>query len=155
MGIGMTHDELTDALSTLPHGKRPGSDGLPYEFYTAFWEVLAAPLLDVWVEAFAGGSDACLSSSMRKGLIALLYKGAGLRDSVANYRPITLLNADYKIIAKALAMRFADPLNAVIDPTHVKKQQLPVSHGSTARARRKQKCSTNCCRQRYLIHPGV
>ena len=113
----MTSEELTSALLAMPHGKRPGSDGLPYEFYVAFWEVLKAPLLDVWVEAFAGDADACLPSSMRKGLIALLFKGAGSRSDVASYRPITLLNADYKIIAKALATRFGDPLNAVIDPT--------------------------------------
>ena len=114
---GLSAAELTSSLQLLARGKRPGSDGLPYEFYMAFWEVLAAPLLSVFEEAFAGHQSHTLPASMRTGLIVLLYKGAGNRDEVANYRPITLLNADYKIIAKALACRFGGQLGAVIDPT--------------------------------------
>ena len=119
-GEGIACDEMDEALQSMPKGKRPGSDGLPYEFYMTFWPVLASPLLQVFHEAFAncGGIDCpCLPESMCTGLIVLLYKGAGDRAEVTNYRPITLLNADYKIIAKALTMRFAADLGSVIDNT--------------------------------------
>ena len=44
-----------------------------------------------------------LSERQRLGLITLIYKGGGkLRADPASYRPITLLNCDLKIIAKAL-----------------------------------------------------
>ena len=48
-----------------------------------------------------------LSYSMRKGIITLIHKGNELdRDNLLNYRPITLTNTDYKILTKALAIRF-------------------------------------------------
>ncbi len=40
------------------------------------------------------------------GIISPIYK-SGDRSQPANYRPITLLNADYKILARMLATRFA------------------------------------------------
>ncbi|MFY7873476.1 MAG: reverse transcriptase domain-containing protein [Limnohabitans sp.] len=52
------------------------------------------------------------------GTITLLYKGKGLpRDQVASYRPITLLNTDYKIVARALACRWGPAADEVVDPT--------------------------------------
>ena len=116
-GHPISVQDLSDALSAMPNGKRPGSDGLPYEFYSEFWSVLASPLCDVFQEAFAGGDQASLPESMCMGLIVLLYKDNGDRAEVSNYRPITLLNADYKLIARALASRFGPRLNSVIDPT--------------------------------------
>ena len=117
VGHPISMQDLSDALSAMPNGKRPGSDGLPYEFYTEFWSVLASPLCEVFQEAFAGGDQASLPGSMCMGLIVLLYKDSGDRAEVSNYRPITLLNADYKLIARALASRFGPRLNSVIDPT--------------------------------------
>ena len=101
----------------MPRGKRPGSDGLPYEFYMTFWPVLAAPLLQVFHEAFACADHPCLPQMMCMGLIVLLYKEAGDRAEVSNYRPITLLNTDYKIVAKALTSRFGAELGSVVDAT--------------------------------------
>ena len=51
-------------------------------------------------------------------MIALIYKGGGKpRDSANSYRPITLLNADVKILAKVLALRYGEVLDSVIDGT--------------------------------------
>ena len=55
------------------------------------------------------------------GLITLIFKGTPKKpmapDLVDSYRPITLLNADYKIIAKAVTRRLAPALGHVIDET--------------------------------------
>ena len=40
-----TKDELSAALKGLQTGKSPGSDGLPVEFYSVFWDLLCDPLL--------------------------------------------------------------------------------------------------------------
>ena len=61
--------------------------------------------------------EPCLPESMRVGSIVLLYKDSGDRALVHNYRPITLLNADYKVFAKALALRFGTHLASVVDET--------------------------------------
>ena len=54
---------------------------------------------------------------MTQGVITLLYKGRGARSSLDSYRPITLLNSDYKLLAKALATRLGPALQHVVDPT--------------------------------------
>ena len=43
----------------------------------------------------------------------MLYKGKGSQVLLDSYRSITLLNSDYKLLAKALATRFGH----VVDPT--------------------------------------
>lgn len=110
---------LQEALKTAPTNKRPGSDGLPYEFYEAFWDLLEAPLVAAAAEVFTDtGSMAPLPKSMREGIITLIFKGGGKdRRDPATYRPITLLNVDYKLIAKAIAARMAGPLDTVVDVT--------------------------------------
>ena len=112
--------ELRAALATLPRAKSPGSDGLPYELYTALWDVLGQPMCDAFNEAFACGSDGMpsLTSRQRTGTIVLLFKGNGQdRQLLGSYRPITLFNTDLKIAAKALARRMAHPLSTVVDIT--------------------------------------
>ena len=132
-------DELHAALRTLPRGKAPGSDGIPYELYSAFWPELGQPLCDALNEAFAnneefpeaappGASSSGASSSratasptltqrQRTGTITIIYKGKGSQAQLGNYRPITLFNTDVKIAAKALALRFSHPLASVVDST--------------------------------------
>ncbi len=111
---GITLDELQAALKLSARGKKPGSDGLPYEFFSQFWEVLGPELLAVLQDAFQAQHGLCLPTSMTQGVITLLYKGKGSKDS---YRPITLLNSEYKLLAKALATRFGPALQHVLDPT--------------------------------------
>ena len=109
-------EELEAALKRMPRGKSPGDDGLPYEFYTAFWPELCRRLLAVPNGAFHADSAAPLPLSMRSGRITLLYKGKGAdRALPSSYRPITLLNCDYKLAAAAVAARLGAPLSTVID----------------------------------------
>ena len=109
--------ELHSALKASARGKKPGSDGLPYEFYTQFWDLLGPELLAVLQDSFQTQLTSSLPASMTQGVITLLYKGKGARSSLDNYRPITLLNSDYKLLAKALATRLGPALQHVIDPT--------------------------------------
>ena len=116
----LSEEELKAALATVPRGAAPGSDGFPYEFYVAFWSAgIGAALQAAVNEAFLSPvAHPQLSVAMRLGIIALLYKGGGApRDDVASFRPITLLNADYKIVAKAVALRIGAALDSVVDHT--------------------------------------
>ena len=115
-------DELRAAMCTMHRGKSPGLDGLPYEFYHAFWDVVAGPLAKALNEAYLGpGDDPAFPQSFSWGLITLIFKGTADKPLpghlVSSYRPITLLNADYKIAAKAIALRMAPALDQVVDDT--------------------------------------
>ena len=49
---GITLDELQAALKVSARGKKQGSDGLPYEFFCHFWEVLGPKMLESCKRAF-------------------------------------------------------------------------------------------------------
>jgi len=115
----ITELELEQAVKEAPRGKRAGSDGLPYEFYQYFWEDIKELVLAAFNEPFQSASaDPTLSESQRQGLLYLIHKGHGKpRDTPDSYRPITLLNCDYKLVAKVMTHRFGGPADAVLDGT--------------------------------------
>ena len=82
---GITLDELQLALKQSARGKKPGSDGLPYELYSQFWDLLGPELLAVLQESFQH-QHAALPASMTQGVITLLYKGKGSRAVLDSYR---------------------------------------------------------------------
>ena len=102
--------EIGDAMRGLSTGKTPGSDGLPKEFYAKFWDLLCPHLLAVYDYSFATGS---FSSSMQESATRLIFK-KGERKNLKNWRPISLLNVDYKICSKALANRLSKVLSSII-----------------------------------------
>ena len=108
----ITEEELFENLKQFGKNKAPGLDGLSAEFYLKFWEQLKGNLLEVYEEAFQNG---ILPLSLRTGLIVLLEKKDKDRSFIENWRPITLLNLDYKLLTKTLASRlkiaFGDVIN--------------------------------------------
>ena len=95
----MSLDELTNTLNT---GKSLGSDGLSVEFYLHFWETLGPLLLRVSNQCF---SDDELCGSMKGSVTRLIFKKRGDIMHLKNWRPISLLNVDYKIISKAITSK--------------------------------------------------
>ena len=101
-------------MMTLKRGKVCGSDGLSVEFYYKFWNILSEPLMAMLKQAFVDGH---LSASARRGIINLIPKGGRRNDKlVKNYRPITILNYDYKIFAKALSNRMDTVIPELVGP---------------------------------------
>ena len=82
--------------------KTPGTDGLPAEFYKVFWKDISSFLISALNYAFDSG---CLSVTQRRGVIKLIPKKDAELYFIKNWRPITLLNTDYKIAAKSIANR--------------------------------------------------
>lgn len=108
----LTNAECKTAVDAMAHGKSPGIDGLPVEFYQAFWELLGDDLVEVLNSCYEANQ---LSASQRSGIITLLYK-KGNPLYMSNWRPITLLCVDYKIAAKALANRLLLVIHLVTHP---------------------------------------
>ena len=108
----ITLDEARKALEGAATGRSPGSDGLPAEFYLAFWKVLGEDLIEVFNASFPSGH---LPPSLRRALITLLYKKRDRLDP-KNWHPISLLNSDYKILVRILAGRLSKVLQLLIHP---------------------------------------
>ena len=106
------------ALKSSPRGRAPGEDGLPYEFYTVFWEEVGEALVAAFNAPFLSGEEQPqLWEEARLGLIVLIWKGAGKpRDLVDSYRPLTLLNCDVRLVSKVMVLRWGPQLASVIDP---------------------------------------
>ena len=105
-----TIDELLAALKGLQTGKAPGSDGLSTEFYLHFWEDLSVPLLSVLNESFHAGS---LAESQYEGLLRLIHKKDD-RRLPKNWRPISLLNTDYKLASKIITERLKKVMASIV-----------------------------------------
>jgi len=97
--------------------KNPGSDGLPVEFYKVFCEDIKELLLSALNFAYAKG---CLSITQRRGLglITLVPKKNKPANLLKNWRPITLLNCDYKTATKSIANRMKKILTKIIITTN-------------------------------------
>lgn len=102
--------ELYAALQSMEGGKAPGIDGIPVEFYREFWSVIGEDLLTVFYESF---KDRNLPLSCRRAVLTLLPKKGDLQE-IMNWRPVSLLCADYKILSKALANRLREVMDLVI-----------------------------------------
>ena len=107
----LTYDECKKVLETLQNDKAPGEDGFTVEFYKCFFELIGNDLLASFNEAHMKGE---LSISQRRGIITLTPKDDGSLLELTNWRPITLLNVDFKIASKAIAKRFESILPSLI-----------------------------------------
>lgn len=88
---------------------------MPIEFYLHFWNVLKDDLFLLYHEVFETEN---LPTSWRRGIVTLIFK-KGDKDKWENYRPITLLNVDYKVMAKLIVMRLKPFLSKLIHPNQV------------------------------------
>lgn len=102
--------ELTSALESLNKGKATGSDGLTPEFYLAFWFEIKFIFKEMVEKSLAKG---ILPRTVRTSIGSLLFKG-GESTNLSNWRPISLMNTDYKIISKCIARRISDVIGNLV-----------------------------------------
>lgn len=102
--------ELTEALHSLPKNSSPGDDGLPCEFYLAFWPLVGPIFLDMFLEVLRRGT---ITNSQGNALIRLIPK-VEMPLKPTDYRPISLLNCDYKLMASTLAGRLKKTLDKTL-----------------------------------------
>ena len=115
----LTLEECAKAVSNFQNDKTPGSDGFTVDFYRRFWNLLGKLMVNSFNYAFQTGN---LSISQRLGIILLILKKDKNLEFLKNRRPITLLNTDYKISTKAIAMRLEKVLPKIIHPSRLYKR---------------------------------
>jgi hypothetical protein len=112
LGEDINLDEISKVIKILRPNKSPGEDGIISEFYQLFWQDIKNEFLGVVEQIFK--FEYTLSASQYKGVLTLLHKGGEREDTKKNWRPLTLLNCDYKIISKLLAERLKNVLTKLI-----------------------------------------
>lgn len=91
--MDITLADIPHLLITMQKNKTPGPDGLTVEFYQHFFPILGPLLLKVFQDTY----DRQLPHSCNLSYMTLIPKENADKTLLKNYRPISLLNTDYKI----------------------------------------------------------
>lgn len=109
----LSKEECFKALSKFSINKTPGTDGLSAEFYRFFWSELGEIMVNSFNYSLKKGE---MSISQKQGIINLIPKKKKNPLLLENWRPISLLNTDYKVDTKAIANRIEKVLPSIINP---------------------------------------
>ena len=109
----ITVEEMESVIKNLKKNKSPGWDGLSAEFYQHFVDDIKNILFQAYLESIDVDS---LSPSQRIGIINLISKPKPPPELIYlnNWRPITLLNVDYKIFTHIIKNRIVVTLPHLI-----------------------------------------
>ena len=98
----------------MSNQKSPGIDGFTVEFYKFFWSDIKLYLLNSLNQAYEKGE---LSVSQKQGMITCLPKDGKPKEYIKNWRPISLLNVDYKLASTCISNRLQKIMNKLISNT--------------------------------------
>ena len=106
-------EEVTYSLQQISNNKTPGSDGFTAEFYKFFWPQIEDIVFDSFVYAYNTGE---LSIEQRRGILNIIPKKEKDIRCLKNWRPISLLNTDYKSLTKLLSLRLQNVISTIVAP---------------------------------------
>ena len=111
----ITLEEFDLALRTAKNNKAAGPDDIPVELFKYLNPQNRSHVLDVLNDWWT--TEAIPTEQLCAQVVSIFKKGD--TQNIANYRPISLLNAIYKIYAAIIRKRLAD----IIDP-YISKTQF-------------------------------
>lgn len=107
----ITSKEINLAISKLKTNKTPGADGYPSEWYKTYREILIPVLQKTFNWVLKKGE---IPNSWREATISAIPKEDKDVMECSNYRPISVLNQDYRLFTAILARRLENILPGII-----------------------------------------
>lgn len=108
----ITMEEIGEAIGKSKTNKAPGSDGFPSEMYKKYEKELT-PLLHStfnWVK-----ENNITPPSWKEAIITVIPKPLKDKQHCQNFRPISMLNVDYKLYTSILSKRLQSFIPCLVD----------------------------------------
>ena len=100
--IELIEKDLYNSMKSKENDKSPGNDGLAKEFYVTFWNDIKA----TFISSLKQDKDRKeLSISLRQAITKLIEEKDRDKRYIKNWRPISLINVDIKMLSKALTKK--------------------------------------------------
>ena len=100
----------------MDNDKSPGKDGITKEFYIKFWDVVKEPLCASIQQCFTVGE---LSTSQKQAIIKLVENKDRDKRFIKNWRPISILIVDIKLISKVLDSHLKSVISTIVNENQV------------------------------------
>ena len=111
LGDEMTDEEVIAAIKAMPSDKAPGPDGFTGAFFKSCWPIIKDDLMKV-ISAYSS-LHADNFHWLNSANVVLLPKKEGA-EAITDFRPISLIHAVAKIVAKVMAMRLTPFMNILV-----------------------------------------
>jgi hypothetical protein len=113
MDAPISIDELKHAIRRGKLHKAPGCDGIGHDLYAKTWDMCKDDILQILNAMYIDGR---ISDAQKRGLLVCKPKTSN-PTRTDEYHPLTLLNADFKLLTRILATRIRPWLNDIMHPS--------------------------------------